>query len=188
MLQSLQILENFDLKSMGYNSARYLNTVYQAMSLAFADRDFYYGDPYFPPVEPIEGLLSKAYAKERAKRIDLDRSNPRITPGDPYPFQHGTNPFSDLLSKWRAAANGDAGLGDVNRRLEASLSPADFARFRESFTAGTTSIEAADAEGWVVSVTPSGGWLPAVIAGHTGIGLSQRMQSFVSSSRASVRA
>jgi gamma-glutamyltranspeptidase/glutathione hydrolase len=179
MLQSLQILENFDLKSMGYNSARYLNTVYQAMSLAFADRDFYYGDPYFPPVEPIEGLLSKAYAKERAKRIDLDRSNPRITPGDPYPFQHGTNPFSDLLSKWRAAANGDAGLGDVNRRLEASLSPADFARFRESFTAGTTSIEAADAEGWVVSVTPSGGWLPAVIAGHTGIGLSQRMQSFV---------
>ena len=45
-------------------------------------------------------------------------------------------------------------------------------------TSGTTSIEAADKEGWVVSVTPSGGWIPAVIAGHTGIGLSQRMQSF----------
>src|SRR6185295_11427635 len=44
---------------------------------------------------------------------------------------------------------------------------------------GTTSVEAADAEGWVVSVTPSGGWIPAVIAGHTGVGLSQRMQSFV---------
>ncbi len=49
----------------------------------------------------------------------------------------------------------------------------------ESFTAGTTSIEAADAEGWVVSVTPSGAWMPAVIAGRTGIGLSQRLQSFV---------
>ena len=47
------------------------------------------------------------------------------------------------------------------------------------FFAGTTSVEAADAEGWVVSVTPSGGWLPAVIAGKTGIGMSQRMQSFV---------
>ena len=49
----------------------------------------------------------------------------------------------------------------------------------EAFLAGTTSIQAADAEGWVVSVTPSGGWIPAFIAGNTGIGLSQRMQSFV---------
>ena len=63
MLQALNILENFDLKAMGYNSARYIHTVYQAMSLAFADRDFYYGDPYFPPEEPIQGLLSKDYAK-----------------------------------------------------------------------------------------------------------------------------
>jgi gamma-glutamyltranspeptidase/glutathione hydrolase len=44
---------------------------------------------------------------------------------------------------------------------------------------GTTSVEAADKEGWVVSITPSGGWLPACIAGNTGIGMSQRMQSFV---------
>jgi gamma-glutamyltranspeptidase/glutathione hydrolase len=49
----------------------------------------------------------------------------------------------------------------------------------EAFIAGTTSIQAADKEGWVVSVTPSGGWVPAFIAGDTGIGLSQRMQSFV---------
>ena len=49
----------------------------------------------------------------------------------------------------------------------------------EAFAAGTTSIQAADSEGWVVSVTPSGGWIPAFIAGSTGIGLSQRMQSFV---------
>src|SRR6476620_7709303 len=65
MLQALNILENFDLKSMGYNSAKYIHTIYQAMNLAFADRDFYYGDPYFAPAEPIKGLLSKDYAKQR---------------------------------------------------------------------------------------------------------------------------
>ena len=53
----------------------------------------------------------------------------------------------------------------------------------EAFVAGTTSIQAADAEGWVVSITPSGAWIPAVIAGKTGIGLSQRMQSFVLDAR-----
>ena len=63
-------LENYDLKAMGYNSSRYAHTLYQTMNLAFADRDFYYGDPAFPPVEPIEGLLSKEYAKARMKQID----------------------------------------------------------------------------------------------------------------------
>ena len=67
MLQALNILENFDLKAMGYNSARYIHTLYQAMNLAFADRDFYYGDPAFPPEEPIRGLLSKEYAQARAR-------------------------------------------------------------------------------------------------------------------------
>ena len=65
LLQALNILENTDLKGMGYNSAKYMHTVYQAMSLAFADRDFYYGDPYTGPVEPVQGLMSKAYAKAR---------------------------------------------------------------------------------------------------------------------------
>jgi gamma-glutamyltranspeptidase / glutathione hydrolase len=65
MLQTLNILENFDLKSMGYNSSRYIHTLYQAMNLAFADRDFYYGDSRFPPEEPIRGLLSKDYARAR---------------------------------------------------------------------------------------------------------------------------
>ena len=59
MLQALNILENFDLKSMGYNSTRYIHTVYQAMSLAFADRDFYYGDPYFSPGIPIKACFRK---------------------------------------------------------------------------------------------------------------------------------
>jgi gamma-glutamyltranspeptidase/glutathione hydrolase len=66
MLQALNILENFDLKSMGYNSARYIHTIYQAMNLAFADRDFYYGDPYFAPTEPIKGLLSKGICEGKS--------------------------------------------------------------------------------------------------------------------------
>ncbi len=65
MLQSLNMLEEFDLKTMGYNSSQYIHTLYQVMNLTFADRDFYYGDPYYPPKEPIAGLLSKRYAKAR---------------------------------------------------------------------------------------------------------------------------
>jgi gamma-glutamyltranspeptidase/glutathione hydrolase len=175
MLQALNILENFDLKAMGYDTSRYINTVYQAMSLAFADRDFYYGDPYFPPESPLKGLLSKGYAKERAKLIDPNHANPGVMPGDPYPFEGQTNPFTKLLADWKIAQ----AVPGPNGALPASVDGSAFDRYREGFTAGTTSVEAADSEGWVVSVTPSGGWIPAVIAGRTGIGLSQRMQSFV---------
>lgn len=166
MLQTLNILENFDLKSMGYNSTRYIHTLYQAMNLAFADRDFYYGDPAFAPEEPIKGLLSKEYAKERAKLIDPDKNDPAAGPGDPYPFEGKTNPFNDLLKNW-----GLGSIDDKNRQLNDP--------FLEAFGAGTTSVEAADEAGWVVSITPSGGWVPACIAGNTGVGMSQRMQSFV---------
>ena len=69
LLQTLNILENFDLQTMGYASADYLHTVTEAMKLAYADRDTYYADPAFVQV-PAEGLLSKAYAKERAALID----------------------------------------------------------------------------------------------------------------------
>lgn len=162
MLQALNILENFDLKSMGYNSSRYIHTICQAMHLAFADRDFYYGDPDFLPSEPINGLLSKAYAKERAKSIQYERNDTLAGPGDPYPFEQKVNPFKSLLEKYK---NSHSSLISEEQR--------------EGFFAGTTSIETADAEGWVVSVTPSGGWIPACVAGNTGIGLSQRMQAFV---------
>jgi len=158
LLQTLNILEGMDLRAMGHNSSRYIHAVYQAMNLAYADRDFYYGDPYFPPVEPIRGLLSKEYARARAKRIDWKRNDPKIAPGDPYPFQGEENPFRALLEKWAVGPSDGEPTG---------------------FYLGTTSIEAADASGWVVSATPSGGWIPAVIAGRTGVGLSQRMQSFV---------
>ena len=169
MLQTLNILENFDLKEMGYNSVRYIHTLYQAMNLAYADRDFYYGDPAFPPEEPMQGLLSKEYARERSKLINPDRNDPAVTPGEPYPFEGKVNPFATLLNGWQASA----------RNIYPSDDPSEYERFLGSFQSGTTSIEAADEEGWVVSVTPSGGWIPACIAGNTGIGMSQRMQSFV---------
>src|SRR5512143_631866 len=72
MLQALNMLETLDLKALGFNSAEYIHTLYQVMNLAFADRDFYYGDPYFPPREPLQGLLSKDYAKERIKLMRPD--------------------------------------------------------------------------------------------------------------------
>ncbi len=169
MLQALNMLENLDLKVIGYNSARYIHTLYQVMNLAYADRDFYYGDPYFPPEEPIKGLLSKEYAKERLKQINWKKNDPNTKPGDPYPFEGKENPYLHLLEKW-------SNVGSSNPE---NMSAQDWSAFEESFIAGTTSIQAADEKGWVVSVTPSGGWIPACIAGKTGIGMSQRAQSFV---------
>ncbi len=171
MLQTLNLLENVDLRSMGYNSARYIHTLYQAMNLAFADRDFYYGDPYVPPVEPIKGLLSKEYARDRFNEINWEQNEPLVRPGDPYPYQGATNPYRELLDNWRPHIA-------ERRRSAANDSGPEFTH-DEAFLAGTTSIQAADANGWVVSITPSGGWVPAFIPGNTGIGLSQRMQSFV---------
>ena len=173
MLQALNILENADLKSMGYNSSRYIHALYQAMNLSFADRDFYYGDPYYPPEEPIEGLLSKEYAGQRYRQIDWTANNEHTKPGDPYPFQDARNPYLKLLEEWTPIPPGADALGEQGFQQAMRMSK------DEAFVAGTTSIQTADAEGWVVSVTPSGGWIPPFIAGKTGIGLSQRMQSFV---------
>ncbi|HET7498657.1 MAG TPA: gamma-glutamyltransferase, partial [Candidatus Eisenbacteria bacterium] len=181
MLQALNILENADLKAMGYNSPRYIHTLYQTMSLAFADRDFYYGDPTFPPEEPVQGLLSKEYARARFGTIDPARNDPAIKPGDPYPYQGGSNPFADLLARWSVVPAPDTmkRSGQQDRPATPSSSLLSDSAFSAQFHAGTTSIEAADEAGWVVSITPSGGWVPAVIAGRTGVGLSQRAQSFV---------
>ncbi len=169
MLQALNMLETLDVKGLGYNSAAYIHTLYQVMNLAFADRDFYYGDPYFPPEEPLAGLLSKPYARERARLIRTDRNDPDVKPGDPYPFEGKANPYRAYLDRWLEWGRGDAAGLDAGRTAEVEA----------SFRAGTTSIQAADKEGWVVSVTPSGGWVPCVIAGRTGVGMSQRAQSFV---------
>jgi gamma-glutamyltranspeptidase/glutathione hydrolase len=128
--------------------------------------------------------------------INPDRNDPDIRPGDPYPFQGGTNPFRKYLDAWHtkmpaaatdATSAGSSGsAGSTGARTSTGMAGSDGRvqaeskeDFMRGFLAGTTSIQAADAEGWVVSVTPSGGWIPAVIAGSTGVGMSQRMQSFV---------
>jgi gamma-glutamyltranspeptidase/glutathione hydrolase len=188
LLQSLNILEQTDLKAMGYNSAQYIHSIYQAMNLAYADRDFYYGDPTFPPEEPVRGLLSKDYAKARFATMNHERNDAAVKPGDPYVHQGGTNPFAELLRTWSTTGP----RPDSTRRATMGTTPNDFdvamgitsrpqgdEAFYDAFTRGTTSIQAADKNGWLVSITPSGGWTPAVIAGRTGIGLSQRAQSFV---------
>ena len=201
MLQMLNMLADTNVKAMGYNSSRYIHTLYQVMNLAYADRDFYYGDPYFPPVEPVEGLLSKAYARHRFNEIDWTHNDSTVKPGDPYPFQGGTNPFKRLLAEWNplkfepGMQGPVGGQQDVVRPVKRDTNvvgrmsgPMEFlpnhasradSSFTNAFYDGTTSIVSADSAGWVVSVTPSGGWVPAVIAGHTGIGLSERAQSFV---------
>lgn len=203
LLQSLNILENLDLKAMGYNSPKYIHTIYQTMSLTFADRDFYYGDPYFPPAEPMKGLLSKEYAKKRAEQIKWDMNDPNIGPGDPYPFEGKTNPYLDLLKQRATEAEGNRNffpthdstisynefpinqdhqsLGVWDGQVSPTTGGGDLERaeYMDRMWRGTTSVEAADKEGWVVSITPSGGWMPACIAGKTGVGMSQRFQSFV---------
>ena len=166
LLQMLNLLEGIDLESMEHNSVEYIHTLYQVMNIAYADRDFYYGDPYLPPEEPLEGLLSKEYAAERRKLINPDKNEPGIGPGDPYKYQEGDNPYLDYVKQlW------------VNLDTAAKIAALPFVK--EDWIWGTSSVQAADATGWVVSMTPSGAWPPAVIAGETGVPMSQRAQSFV---------
>ncbi|MDH5753547.1 MAG: gamma-glutamyltransferase family protein, partial [Deltaproteobacteria bacterium] len=82
MLQTLAILENFDLKAMGHLSADYLHTVVEAIKLAYADREQYYGDPAQVDV-PMAGLLSKEYGRLRAALIESGRAHPELRPGNP---------------------------------------------------------------------------------------------------------
>lgn len=193
LLQALNILEQYNLKAMGYNSAKYIHTIYQAMSLAFADRDFYYGDPAFAKgLQPMIGLLSKDYARQRGLLMDSNRLLQPALPGDPYPFEGRNNPFGKWLQHWGQYAdtsmrnqflpNHDNRTGSNLSKIDIDLAAneqEEIELYQNRLMRGTTSVEAADAAGWVVSITPSGGWIPACIAGKTGIGLSQRMQSFV---------
>ncbi len=144
MIETLNILEGFDLKAMGHNSPAYLHTVVEAVKLAFADRDAYYGDPEASRI-PAEVLLSKAYAAERRKQIDPAHASMESRPGK-------------LDGVAAPAAETGKSSGAVN---------------------DTTSVDVVDGEGNAFSATPSGAWLPSVIAGETGIPLSTRLQSFV---------
>ncbi len=150
MIETLNILENFDLTSMGYNSPDYIHTSIEALKLAYADRDTYYGDPKFSHI-PAERLLSKEYGAERAKLIGPQASL-EFRPGnvEANPPKH---PFFAHLT---------------HRDLDPALLAKD-----------TTCVDAIDKDGVAISITPSGAWLPSVIAGDTGIALTQRAQSFL---------
>ncbi len=150
LLQALNILEGFDLPGLGHNTAPYLHLLAEAMKLAFADREWYYADPDFVGV-PGRGLLSKAYASERRKLVDLEVPSLELRPGNPYPF-HGES-------------------------LAQAEIPATVP-FRPDFP-GTTGTRVADREGNVFSATPSGGWFhTSPIIEGLGFVLGTRCQSF----------
>jgi len=165
MLQTLNLLEGFDLKGMGLNSTDYIHTVTEAMKLAFADRDRYYGDPATVSV-PAEALLSKSYARRRRGLIDMRRASAEVRPGDPADLGLAIGSQTGAGAPWPPRA---AALIAARQRPP---TPSDH------LPLGTTCINIVDEAGNLWSATPSGAWLPSVIAGDTGIPLSQRMQAF----------
>ncbi len=151
-LEHLNILEGYDLASMGFNSADYIHTWIEAAKLAHADKEMYYTDPDFEYV-PMTGLLSKEYATERRTLIDPEKASMELRPGDPYPYDnHPENRPKDL------------DLNAINFAIQDH---------------GTTGTRAIDAEGNMFSATPSGGWFTAspVIPG-LGFCLGTRIQMF----------
>jgi len=150
MLEALNILEGFDLRSLGFNSADYIHKVTEALKLAYADRDTYYGDPKFVSV-PADTLLSKNYAAERRKLIGPKASLDFI-PGT-IDDKKGRHPIDMEIAR---------------TKIDPELMSSD-----------TTCVDAIDKDGIVFSATPSGAWLPSVIAGDTGIPLTERAQSFL---------
>ncbi len=174
LLQTLNLLEGFDLRAMGHLSADSIHVMTEAMKLAYADRDRFYGDPDFVKV-PMQGLLSKAYARDRRALIDMTAASLVQRAGNPLPFD-GTE------------TAGLAGCHPDARRTGAASPPAcgltadpHRTRVGESGESGdTTAIEVVDREGNLFSATPSSGWLlgGAFVAGDTGVPMSNRMQAF----------
>ena len=150
LLQMLNLLEGFDLVSLKQNSADYVHLLAEAAKLAYADREHYYGDPDFVQV-PARGLLSKEYAAERRKLIQMARASMELAPGNPFPHE-GT------------PVTGGAPLSSL------TLRPGE---------KGTTGTRAADREGNLFSATPSGGWFrTSPILEGLGFVLSTRGQIF----------
>jgi gamma-glutamyltranspeptidase/glutathione hydrolase len=164
LLEALNILENFDLKSMKLNSAEYLHTVVEALKLAYADRDTYYADPAFVQV-PAEGLLSKAYAKSRAARIDPKKASRGFFAGDPLPYDSKVKEWK----YWVANVTDGAKPGQ----------PGPDAEPIRGTIKDTTHIAVIDRAGNIFDSTPSGGWIGgAVVLGKTGIAMSVRGEQF----------
>ena len=161
LLQTLNILENFDLQKMGHNSADYLHVLTEAMKLAYADRDSYYADPVFVNV-PSTGLLSKAYAKERAAAIDMARAATIQAAGNPLPFD-------DEVKRW------PFWIAGKDPSPQPPIDPDEV----DPSLKDTTHIAVIDKDGNVFDSTPSGGWITGgVVAGSTGVGLSTRGEQF----------
>lgn len=150
MIETLNVLEGLDLAGMQHNSTKYVHTVVEVMKLGYADRDTYYGDPKYAAV-PGERLLSKAYAEERRGALK-DYASMEFLPGM-MDGKRGRHPSESEI---------------VRTKIDDALMARD-----------TTCVNAADADGLMFSATPSGAWLPSVIAGDTGIPLTQRAQSFL---------
>ena len=158
LLQTLRILEGFDLAKMGHGSADATHTIVEAVKLAYADRDRYYADPDFARV-PGPALLSAEYATVRRALIDPARASIEQRPGDP---ERGAARIGTDLAV-------EAGLSRPDGQPGAYPEPGD-----------TTAIQVADAAGNLFSATPSSGWLlgGAFVAGDTGVPMSNRMQAF----------
>ena len=150
MVETLNLLSSFNLKAMKLNSAEYIHTVTEALKLAYADRDTYYGDPKFAQV-PAATLLSAAYADERRNLIGREASL-NFRPGK-INGKVGEHPSQTQMEH-----------GNIDDRLMAK---------------DTTCVSAVDKDGVMFSATPSGAWMPSVIAGDTGIPLTERAQSFL---------
>ena len=151
MVETLNMLEGFDLKKMGHNSPSYIHTLAEALKLAMADRDRYYGDPDFVKI-PMAELLSKNYAALRRPLIDESRASLAQQPGDPL------NMKAVLASAVQTIGRASA-LTEIERAND------------------TTCVNVVDKDGNLFSATPSGAWLPAVVAGDTGVLMGQRLQS-----------
>jgi gamma-glutamyltranspeptidase/glutathione hydrolase len=150
LLEALNVLETYDIASMKFNSSEYIHTLAEALKLAYADRDTWYGDPKFNKI-PADRLLSKEYAAERRRLIGT-RASLDFRPGSPD----------------GVPANHPSEVEIVRVKIDDELMARD-----------TTCVNAMDKDGVVFSATPSGSWLPSVIAGDTGIPLTQRAQSFL---------
>jgi gamma-glutamyltranspeptidase/glutathione hydrolase len=151
MIQALNILSGYDLAGMQHNSAEYINTLVEALKLAYADRDTYYGDPKFVNV-PADTLLSMKYAEERRAQMGHDASQ-EFLPGK---------------------INGKVGMHPSREDIVRAKKIDDFLMAHD-----TTCVDSIDKDGMMFSATPSGAWLPSVIAGDTGIPLTERAQSFL---------
>jgi gamma-glutamyltranspeptidase / glutathione hydrolase len=174
LLQTLNILENFDLKKMGYASPDYLHTVTEAMKLAYADRDTYYADPAFVQV-PAEGLLSKAYAKDRAALIDPAHASKAFIAGDPTKYDSKVKQWTF----WKADVKDGTAATAAGREPSLAAEYASRGLDSAGVSKDTTHIAIVDKDGNVFDSTPSGGWVNgAVILGDTGIGMSVRGEQF----------